>query len=206
MGRHELLDLAEVLADRLAAPLCLGRRNRDARELAQRRERQRARSERLGEHRQLRERARDAQPLQRNPRRVAECALEVVEHRDHAERLPDAGDFCLAQPARLLGVESSAALRDAAQCEIDSLDVSIARHDVVLTRDISGLWRATWTRMCVATDEDDPRSIRGVTSKEGEPGKPPEWNPPGLVECALETCQRGSCNTLSPTAPVAQRA
>ena len=143
VGRHELLDLAEVLADRLAAPFCLGRRNRDARELAQRRERQGARGERSGEHRQLRERARDAQPLQRNPRRVAECALEVVEHRDHAERPPDAGDLCLAQPAHLLGVESSAALRDAAQCEIDSLDVSIARHDVVLARDISGLRRAT---------------------------------------------------------------
>jgi hypothetical protein len=85
----ELLDLAEVLAERGGSPRRLGRRRRHAGQLAHGREGKLATGERGGELRQRPEGARDAQPVLGGARCVAEHALEVVERGHHPERAPD---------------------------------------------------------------------------------------------------------------------
>jgi hypothetical protein len=119
MARHELLDLAHVLAGRSVPPPGLRRGRRDPGQLADRRIRDLAARERFGQHRQITERARDPQPLVCDVRRMAEHALEVVEHGHHPERSPDLQPLRLAQPPRLFGVELRAAARDVAQRLVD---------------------------------------------------------------------------------------
>ena len=126
MAGHELLDLAQGLAARLAQPRALGRRRRRTNQLANRRERQLAGVERGTQRRQIGERSRDPQPMLRRPRRMAEHPFEVVHHRHHAERFPDLEPLGVTQPARLVGIERGAPPCDPAQSPIDLAPTPIA--------------------------------------------------------------------------------
>ena len=123
MARHQVLDLAHVLAGRGVAPPGFSLRRRDPGELADGREREFAARERVGQHRQLTERARDPQPLLRDVRGVAEHSLEVVERRHHPERSPDLQPLRLVQPPRFQGVERCAPPGNPAQRPIDRTPV-----------------------------------------------------------------------------------
>jgi hypothetical protein len=115
MVRDELLDLPQGLVRRCGQPRSLGRRGRDPRQLAHRRERQVASRERRRQPWQVAEGPCYPQPVLGRARRMAQHALEVVEHRDHAERAPDLQPLRLAQPAHLLGIERGAAPPDRSQ-------------------------------------------------------------------------------------------
>jgi hypothetical protein len=104
-SRHELLDLAQILAAGRRTPGLLGRTRRHPRELLDRRERQLVRRKRVHQLGKICERTSDAHPLLRCARRVVQRALQVVDHRDEAELLPYLQPLGLVEPTHLLGIE-----------------------------------------------------------------------------------------------------
>src|SRR5262249_35216708 len=114
-----LLDLAQVLAARRVDPRALGVAGRDARQLADRRERELAFGERVRKLRHLVERERDPHAFLRSARAVAEHLFEILEQRGLAELAPDLVTRGGAQQLCLFGVERAAPLGDRAQVAID---------------------------------------------------------------------------------------
>jgi len=105
---HQPLDLAYRAPLGRRDPVALGGGRGDARELAHRRPRQRARGERTVELRQLFERRRDAELVLGGARPVAEHAFDVLGERRETEPRVHAGPLGPEQPLPLLAIERCA--------------------------------------------------------------------------------------------------
>ncbi len=104
----------------------LGRRGRDARQLADRGEAELAIAEQLGDQRQLDQCVRDTQPFVGGMGTVVELPLHILEHAGVAEAAVQPRLLGLEEVARLFCLECHTALRDRTQPLMQRFPVRLA--------------------------------------------------------------------------------